>query len=511
MLPALRKELEKLDSWRATIPGAGRQLVSLRELGDPGLLVLHPVGALQVSQRFVPLNLPLDKVGNQKPSDITKATVTVDAGSVLAVRGPVRERFAAAQYRDDGRRGEAVGARVRAARERRGARRCRQRLDHRTVGHRGRSATRRSSSTRPSSGTRSGSSSSGPSCSTTSPPAPPISKSPLSLAQEKKHQPFAAKVEVTGEQFTVAHQADNTAVAGVQTFASHAEAMAHVAGAVAADPALADAFHVIPLRGGQRRRMSEQPIASYSFLPWARQGLGGQVQEADQAVVPAIRATIGVTLTINADKVGGGTTTEQVPRNVEMYGPGDVIGIDAASIVRSEPRHWITNFETNYLPFVEFYEEDFPWRYTPAKSSDGGRRMRPWLTLVVLAEDEFVDRATQSGGKLPVIEATDAAGTFPDVGDPVGLGPRARQRRARRRPGRPAGERRPAGRDGRGQPRLGVLAPAQPAGPPRQHRLPRVRHPVVRERAARRPRQGPGCGSVPHAGLVGPRPHGPGA
>jgi hypothetical protein len=160
--------------------------------------------------------------------------------------------------------------------------------------------------------------------------------------------------------------------------------------------------------------MSEQPIASYSFLPWARQGLGGQVQEADQAVVPGIRATIGVTLTINADKVGGGTTTEQVPRDVEMYGPGDVVGIDAASIVRSEPRHWITNFETNYLPFVEFYEEDFPWRYTPAKSSDGGRRMRPWLTLVVLAEDEFVDRATLSGGKLPVIEATDAAGTFPE-------------------------------------------------------------------------------------------------
>ncbi|MDR7253973.1 hypothetical protein J2X46_002963 [Nocardioides sp. BE266] len=160
--------------------------------------------------------------------------------------------------------------------------------------------------------------------------------------------------------------------------------------------------------------MSEQPIASYSFLPWARQGLGGQVQEADQAVVPGIRATIGVTLTINADKVGGGTTSQQVPRNVEMYGPGDVVGIDAASIVRSEPRHWITNFETNYLPYVEFYEEDFPWRYTPAKSADGGRRMRPWLTLVVLAEDEFVDRATLSGGKLPVIEATDSAGTFPD-------------------------------------------------------------------------------------------------
>jgi hypothetical protein len=76
--------------------------------------------------------------------------------------------------------------------------------------------------------------------------------------------------------------------------------------------------------------MTEPTIASYTFLPWARQGLGGQVQEADQAPVPGIRATIGVTLTIAADKIGGGTTSEHIPRDVQMYGPADVVGIDAA-------------------------------------------------------------------------------------------------------------------------------------------------------------------------------------
>lgn len=163
--------------------------------------------------------------------------------------------------------------------------------------------------------------------------------------------------------------------------------------------------------------MSEQPVASYSFLPWARQGLGGQVQEADQAQVAGIRASIPVTLAVRADLITGGETTEHLPKTVHLYGPGDLIGIDRASIVRSEPRHWVTNFETNYLPFVEFYEEDFPWRYTPAKSSGGGLRMRPWLTLVVLAEDEFTDHATLSGGPLPVIEANDTAATFPDFVD----------------------------------------------------------------------------------------------
>src|SRR5206468_12080234 len=59
----------------------------------------HPVGTLQITQRFAPLNLPLDKIGNQKPSDVNKVTVSVQS-SGLAVKGALRENFAAAQYRD---------------------------------------------------------------------------------------------------------------------------------------------------------------------------------------------------------------------------------------------------------------------------------------------------------------------------------------------------------------------------------------------------------------------------
>ena len=46
------------------------------------------------------------------------------------------------------------------------------------------------------------------------------------------------------------------------------------------------------------------------------------------------------------------------PAEGQLYGAGDIIGIESRAIVRTEPRHWITNFETNYLPFIEFYEED---------------------------------------------------------------------------------------------------------------------------------------------------------
>jgi hypothetical protein len=152
--------------------------------------------------------------------------------------------------------------------------------------------------------------------------------------------------------------------------------------------------------------MSPLPGA-YSFLPFARQGLGIHLQEADLAPGPSVRASIDVRLRLTADKVGGGTDGADIGRAVRLYGPGDIIGIDSKAIVRVEPRHWITNFEPNHMAFIEFFDEDFPWRYTPARPSPDGRRLRPWLTLAVLAEGEFVDRTDARGRPLPYIVVTD--------------------------------------------------------------------------------------------------------
>lgn len=153
--------------------------------------------------------------------------------------------------------------------------------------------------------------------------------------------------------------------------------------------------------------MSPQPIASYSFLSWARQGLGTEITSADGDTAVQVRGSMQVDLRVTAERVGGGSVTESMPRAVQLYGPGDVVGIDRRMIVRTEPLHRITNFEPNYLPFVEFYEEDFPWRYTPAAPSAGDRRLRPWLALVVLEEDEFEDGRSMLGRPLPYVEVAD--------------------------------------------------------------------------------------------------------
>ncbi len=133
VMPQMRAEFEKLESWRATLPASGQLYVSLRDLGESGALVLHPVGTLQISQRFAPLNLPLDKIGNQKPSDVNKVTVSVTAGGAGSQGCHAREvcRGSVPQH---GRCGQAVCPGLRAPGERGGAGGCGTALGDRSPG-----------------------------------------------------------------------------------------------------------------------------------------------------------------------------------------------------------------------------------------------------------------------------------------------------------------------------------------------------------------------------------------
>ena len=122
-------------------------------------------------------------------------------------------------------------------------------------------------------------------------------------------------------------------------------------------------------------------IARYSFLPWLRRGI------ANEIAIPAVgaRATVNVTLTVASDVA----TTTLPPRPVQLVGPGDIIGLLANAVVRTEPRHWIADFEPNYLACVDFYDEDFPWRYTPEPPDRSRHRLTPWISLLLLKDGEF--------------------------------------------------------------------------------------------------------------------------
>jgi len=159
--------------------------------------------------------------------------------------------------------------------------------------------------------------------------------------------------------------------------------------------------------------MSE-PIGTYTFLPWIRQGIANRIGAA-----PAkLRPTVDVRVDLEGTKKGGGSLPVQfVQKPVELYSPGDVVGIDRAEISRLEPAHWVTNFEPNYLAAIEFYDEAFPWRYTPAPPD--GHRLLPWIVLVVLEEKtEFKEGTGVARRPLSYIELTaDPAAVFPDAAE----------------------------------------------------------------------------------------------
>src|SRR5919108_2405924 len=152
-------------------------------------------------------------------------------------------------------------------------------------------------------------------------------------------------------------------------------------------------------------------VATYTFLPWLRRGISNQI---DSAAGPgAARAAVTVTLAVQSEEA----RTDLPPVTVRLVGPGDVTGIQTRQIIRTEPRAGVTDFEPNYLAAIDFYDEDFPWRYSPVPP-DGSHRLPPWLALIVLKDGEFTRNNTPDR-PLPSFTLTTAArraDIFPLIG-----------------------------------------------------------------------------------------------
>jgi hypothetical protein len=97
VLPLIAAELDKPANWKALAPASNNLLVSLRKLdAEQEGLVLHPLGTLRVSQRAVPLDLSIDKVGNRGAADARRFSLT--PGGALDKRADLSESFAPAQF-----------------------------------------------------------------------------------------------------------------------------------------------------------------------------------------------------------------------------------------------------------------------------------------------------------------------------------------------------------------------------------------------------------------------------
>ncbi|MGF6877242.1 hypothetical protein [Paraburkholderia sp. MM5477-R1] len=148
--------------------------------------------------------------------------------------------------------------------------------------------------------------------------------------------------------------------------------------------------------------MSDPTTANYHFQAWARRGIGASLDSPDAGTLPD-RATVNVQIALN---VQGGAQPNPVlppPVPVQLYGPGDIIGIELRHIIRTDPPQGTetVNYEPNYLCSIEFDSPDFPWLFTPA--APNGDRLHPWLALIALKQDEFTAPKDIAPNPLPVI------------------------------------------------------------------------------------------------------------
>jgi hypothetical protein len=157
--------------------------------------------------------------------------------------------------------------------------------------------------------------------------------------------------------------------------------------------------------------MSAVPNASVVFLPWVRQGAAAAINVAD-SLGPNMRGAVDLKATLAINDVPGD------PITVRLRGPADVVGIDPNEIVRVDPKPSTTDFEPNYFAGIEFDRPDFPWLFTPA-AAGANAKLRPWLCLVVVRQQEGVLLTSSADAPLPILNIGGSAKPAEELPDLV--------------------------------------------------------------------------------------------
>lgn len=129
------------------------------------------------------------------------------------------------------------------------------------------------------------------------------------------------------------------------------------------------------------------------FRSWVKKGIGANIAEVDGLGAkcssyvkerPYVRLTMELDSTRAADDVHVKSSEEKV---ISIVGPGDVLSISQSAVMNAYPPAEREKFPVSYLPYVEFWEPDFAWRYSPVAAA--GEKLRPWLAVVACKTGEY--------------------------------------------------------------------------------------------------------------------------
>ncbi len=116
-------------------------------------------------------------------------------------------------------------------------------------------------------------------------------------------------------------------------------------------------------------------LGEYTFVPWVRTGLSAGLTPPTGN---DLRATVEIAVNVQDE---GGDVGPPVKKRLVLRGPGDVIGIDSAQVVRRVPADGTAAAEESFVAHIEFDRPELPWLFSPLAPS--GDRLKPWIALVV--------------------------------------------------------------------------------------------------------------------------------
>lgn len=126
------------------------------------------------------------------------------------------------------------------------------------------------------------------------------------------------------------------------------------------------------------------PPSVYSIVSWVRRGLGSLVTGQPTTNY----ASLPVSLSVNGTAVAA--------PSVRLMGPGDITGLDARAVIRTDPQDGTDAFEPNYLAMAELALPDLPWMFTPSGAVNGN--LQPWICLIVVPDGPGATIQVQASG-----------------------------------------------------------------------------------------------------------------
>jgi hypothetical protein len=137
------------------------------------------------------------------------------------------------------------------------------------------------------------------------------------------------------------------------------------------------------------------------FIPYARRGFRPSADGHSAAVPWRAQALVDTRLS------APGQASREAQVRFDLLGPGDVVTIDSAQVLRTLPVANTNRAEPEFFPAIEFDQPDLAWAYSPATAA--GTRLMPWICLIVVEDQPGVTLQPGGRGQSPWILGLDAA------------------------------------------------------------------------------------------------------